>query len=461
MDNKKVKSILQDALEEQVPASQIDLLPAVQSRLIAGKTSNLQQGENMSKIRTKRLVLSAVIVMAVLVLALMTPRGQALAQRIFLFFTVTQEKSFPIPTEQVFSLPATKTPVPTYILPLEPVEPAAKPTQAPQPDPSCSSPESQSGYSCQIEAVEAQAGFDAKELPNDPKGLKFSQAQFNPQTKEIDMEFVSEGGALYLNQGLGEFPSSSKWGEVPANEIKQVSVHGQYAELVSGMFVIYPNATAATWEPSGQLRLHWQEGDRWFSLEKMGDPYPIEWMDESQIIRLAESLVDERPWNEAAQVDPENLTSVESAEQLAGFDVPAPTLLPKGYELKRLIWADDTMRLLYGPKNSTDVSLLIFMGQLTNQKAERCSDCPPGTVEDVQIGLWQGWYWRGIFNMGEGTNVQPTPTPVWEADARAWHLVWNTDTLWFSMFYTASSDYGGEMNRETMIKIAESLKVSQ
>ena len=412
----------------------------------------------MNRIRTKRLVLSALFVIVVLAMGLITPQGRALAQRIFLFFTVTEEKSFPIPTEQVFSIPATETPVPTYIVALQPVDPSTSPTETPQPDPSCSSPETQSGYSCQINAVEAKAGFDAKELPHDPKGLKFSQARFNPKTNEIDMEFVTGGGALYLSQGLGEFPSSSKWGEVPADEIKQVRVNEQYAELVFGMFVIYPNATAATWEPGGQLRLHWREGDRWFSLEKMGDPYAIEWMDENEMIKLAESLVDQRPWNETPPIDPENLTSVEAAEALAGFDIPAPTLLPQGHELKRVAWRDEAVHLLYGPKNSSESVLMISMGPIANSQVGPCLECPPEAVGEVQIGPWQGWYLHGAFNMGAGSNVNPTPTAVWEPDARNWGLSWNTDTLWFSISYFSSSDYGGEVNKETMVRIAESLK---
>jgi hypothetical protein len=47
MHNKHIKSILQDALEEQIPASQINLLPVIRSHLVAGKT--LQQGEQMKE----------------------------------------------------------------------------------------------------------------------------------------------------------------------------------------------------------------------------------------------------------------------------------------------------------------------------------------------------------------------------------------------------------------------------
>jgi hypothetical protein len=402
----------------------------------------------------------AIFILAALTVWLVTPQGRAFAQRIFLFFTVTEEKSFPIPTEQVYSIPPTETPVPSYILPLQLVE-SAEPIEGPQlPDQSCTSPESQFGYFCRIKTVESQAGFDAKEFPYDPKGMKFSKATFNTSLKTIEMEFVviTGGGYLYLSQGVADFRSESKWGEVPVDGVKQVTVNGQYAELVSGTFVVYPNSAEAVWQPGGMLRLHWREGDRWFSLEKMGDPYPIEWIDEDEIVKLAESLVDERPFDQIPPVDPEYLTSVEAAEELAGFDIPAPTLLPQGYELKRVVWADNTARLIYGPKNSTEYTLLIFMGPIANSQVDPCSECPPGTVEDVQIGPWKGWYMRGAFNMGLGSNIDPTPTPVWEPDARHWGLDWNTDTLWFSMSYFSSSDYGGEMNKETMIKIAESLK---
>jgi hypothetical protein len=168
--------------------------------------------------------------------------------------------------------------------------------------------------------------------------------------------------------------------------------------------------------------------------------------------------VDERPFDQVPAVDPENLTSVEAAEELAGFDVLRPTFLPEGYELTRVAWVDSAVRLVYGSKSSPNSALLIFIRRNTEGQAEPCLECPAGTIEDVQIGPWPGRYWRGAFNMGLGAAVQPTPTPIWEPDAQAWHLVWNTDALWFSMSYLSSGDDGGEMNKETIVKIAESLK---
>ena len=45
MDDKDIKSILQSAMEQEIPASQVDLLPAVKASLVAGRTSSSQQGE--------------------------------------------------------------------------------------------------------------------------------------------------------------------------------------------------------------------------------------------------------------------------------------------------------------------------------------------------------------------------------------------------------------------------------
>ena len=190
----------------------------------------------------------------------------------------------------------------------------------------------------------------------------------------------------------------------------------------------------------------------------MGDPYPIEWITKDELVKLAEGLVDARPMDAVPPLDPEYLSTVEQAEALAGLDVPAPALLPVGYELKRAVWMDGVVRLMYGPKNSPESELFISIGQIANFQARPCTDCPPGVTETVQVGPWQGWYWRGIFSIGPATAGQPTPTPVWNADADEWALAWNTDELWVGMNYSPSFNSGKEMNKETLIKIAESMR---
>ena len=55
MDDKEIQSILQDVLEEEIPASQIQLWPAVNANLLAGKRRTCFQGEKMNTTKTLRM----------------------------------------------------------------------------------------------------------------------------------------------------------------------------------------------------------------------------------------------------------------------------------------------------------------------------------------------------------------------------------------------------------------------
>jgi hypothetical protein len=465
MENDEPASILSGLAENAAPSAQIDLWPALKrdldsNRWKSGPGAPIQVRPNTQAPFLRPTLVFVLILLLAFVILLTTPPGRAFAQKMLLFFRVTEEKSFLLPTGQVFPVPETPTPAPTYVLPLQAVEGETRPGPTKSIDPSCSTPASRSGYSCQIKAVEIKAGFDVKEFPFDPKGTTFSNASFDAAANQVTTEYVvtTGGGYLYLRQGINEFtPAGGEWSKVPSDAVEQVMVNGQYAEIATGTFVVYPNAASAVWTHGGQLILVWQEGNSWFVLEKLGDPYPIEWITRDELVRLAESLVDERPLDAVPPQDPEDLNGVAEAESLAGFDVLAPSFLPQGFELKRVAWVYDSVRLFYGPGSSREYALFIFMGPVENHQVGPCLECPPGTEEVVKVGSWQGWYWRGIFFTGPGVEGGPTPTPEWQADAKFWQLSWNTDELWISINYSPRNN-GEEMNKETLIAIAESLE---
>jgi hypothetical protein len=57
------------------------------------------------------------------------------------------------------------------------------------------------------------------------------------------------------------------------------------------MFVVYSGETSATWNPEAPVfRLRWVENGTWFEMTKYGDVFPIEYLDQTNLIRLAESL---------------------------------------------------------------------------------------------------------------------------------------------------------------------------
>lgn len=469
MKKDNLKTILSDLAEQAAPPEQIDLWPAVKRSIetskpypIPGAITMKPSNFNYTWQRRAGFILIALVVTLIVFLA--AGPGSTLAQKMWQFFQITENQSFPIPTGQTFPVPETPTPAPVHILDLENVpEEETQSDSGGSQDPTCSTQASQKAYLCQIKTAETEAGFDIKEFVYDPKGTKFSQVTYDARTEQVTMEFLatSGGGFLNLRQGQKDFTApDDPWSKVPSGSVKQVSVNGNYAEIASGTFVVYPDATEAVWEPGGQLSLVWREGNRWFVLEKMGDPYPIEWITDEAMIGLAESLVDIRPADAVPPQDPANLKTVAEAEKMAGFDVIAPTRLLKGYGFQRAVWTGSAVGLIYGPKGSNGNYMTIFMSPIPtgeSSPADPCGGCPAGTVQAVQVGPWQGWYWRGIFFTAQGVEGQPTPTPVWQADARNWVLSWQTDRLQIGISYWPPEN-GEEINKETLVAIAESMR---
>jgi len=102
MDNKNIQSILQDALEEKIPSSQVELWTAVKASLVAGKI--FQQGENMNTIRPRRIsrvAFATLVIIVLLSLAFITPQGQAFAQSILQFFARADQDRYPLQNWQM------------------------------------------------------------------------------------------------------------------------------------------------------------------------------------------------------------------------------------------------------------------------------------------------------------------------------------------------------------------------
>ena len=123
MDDKNIRSILQDVLEEKIPSAQVRLWPAVKASLVAGKHRLSQQGEKMNSTKSQRMpraVFISMLIMGLLTLALITPQGQAFAQSILQFFIRSETDDLPVPTSAPMNWveltatvpPATQTPIP-------------------------------------------------------------------------------------------------------------------------------------------------------------------------------------------------------------------------------------------------------------------------------------------------------------------------------------------------------------
>jgi len=469
MEKKNVQSILQDAVEEQIPSSQIDLWNAVQASLVARQP---QQGDTMNTVQPRRISRATVVItitLVLLIIAFITPQGRAFAQSIFRFFVPAQSESFPVPESS--GEIEVSSPVPTFALPLATVSPSINrsveetPSLQPASEPNeCSTTDDTSKYICQIALAESQVGFDAREFPAIPQGFIFESVESNTPLRSIAINYkVFEGGGyLTLQQGEGDLlRSTSAWGEVPASAIEQVEVNGMYAEFAKGIFAVLPGATSATWvDDAPAIRLRWAEGNRWFSIEKFGGTAPVEYLDKEALINLAASLVDQPDSHTNTSLDSSYRLSIADVEAAAGFDVLEPTILPKGFEFNFAQY-DRTygfVRILYRPagQNASDASFVIIQTphNATNESIH-CTDCPPGMEEQVQVNGMPAYYIHGA--LFTGSSDQPLATSVWQPDAPNYSLTWATSNLIITINFGSNEWFGGQISRDDLIRIAESM----
>jgi hypothetical protein len=265
MDDKKIQSILRDALEEEVPSSEISLWPDIRASLVAGKNNSAQQGERMNGThlrRMQRVAFTILMIVALATIALITPQGRAFAQTVLQFFRRAESNTLPLPAEQIPSAE----------------EAQAMPTAQP-PAPIVS-----------VAEAERTAGFDAYELPTVPEGFVFAGAMGTPGSINIQYEAVGGGGALVITESTDGF-IQSEWDQAPLEAISQVKIGELDAEIVQGTYVVYPGETVAKWNSDAPiLRLRWIENSIWFEMAKFGDVERIEYLGAEGMIALAESM---------------------------------------------------------------------------------------------------------------------------------------------------------------------------
>ncbi|MDX1435232.1 MAG: hypothetical protein R3335_00380 [Anaerolineales bacterium] len=265
MNDENVQSILQDAMEEEIPASQVDLWPAVKADLAAGKHPQNRKGNPMNTLnpsRISRFALAITLFLALLIVFFATPQGRSFAQNVLALFTRAESIDFPVDDAQ--------------IAPFDP-DPAS-PTALP-PSPLIS-----------VAEAEAQAGFNLAEIPYVPEGLDYLGARMYGDYVSIEYQTPDLGGHLILMQSREGFYESD-WDNVPAEAVVPVKVGELEGEFVRGTFVVYPGETTAAWNQDAPiLRLRWQKDGVWFELAKYGDAQAIDYLDQAGLVALAESL---------------------------------------------------------------------------------------------------------------------------------------------------------------------------
>jgi hypothetical protein len=429
MDRKNIQSILQDAVEHEVPSSQIDLLPNVKEHLVARRDTSFQQGEKMNPRkprRIRRVVFAALMVVALMAIALTTPQARAIAQDIFKFFHRAESNVIPISPELIAASEATQA-IATVTLPAPLVT---------------------------ISDAYQVVGFGFL-VPEVPDGFVLLGARANSTSISIEYEAQGGGGALIINESLHEF-MQSEWDQAPVEAISQVKIGDLDAEIVKGGFVVFPGETVARWNPEAPiLRLRWIFDGIWFEIAKLGDVESIEYLDRDALLELAERMM-----KGSFTLD------IKEVEGLAGFDVLEPTWLPPvlffegaAFEPREWDHPKNTVQISYSFSSKSIGPGLASNGLVISQQPiENVEDCEMGTgclvgagakVETVQIGEVTGEYVIGVWKADNAGNW------IWEYEPYLQRLRWQENGFAFEILYMGAPE---EVGKTDLISIAESMR---
>ena len=375
--------------------------------------------------RLSRVAYASLLIIALLTLALVSPRGRAFAQQILNFFTKTTETSFPV-------VPYDQPAMPTTTVAVNPV-----PAYASDDVNLCGMTlaTTYSASLCQLANVEAQLGFPIKTFA--PTSLTLTSLAVDSSAHSIQLGFsMSSGISLQIMQGVGEFPEpESPLDLVPANAVQESQVGGYPAEMVAGGFIQPVGSDQFVWDPTvGDIvSLRWKEEERWFEIIKTGHPEQNP-MTEADVIALAENLV---------TLSSDTTTLSLNLDQRAGFDIRELSMVPDGFRLLAAghnDYVDTEVYLLYRNGAGNDLSLIqvLSANAAPYTLAERFGENI--TITPVQVGSVNGSY----VVRDDGFQA----------------VVWEVDGIRIELFYgwDPYTDTGQRLDQQDMLRIAGSLK---
>lgn len=279
MSKRTIHNILQEIVEEEIPANSVDLWPQISQRLEA------KPAPAPKRQRGVRLVYRmALVILAGAAAFLMTPQGRTLAQEYLpQFFERAESNTRPIPSEVFVTVTAraeiraTETQFATE----HPEIPTPTPTITPTPGPG-----SFQGTIEEEAEIEEQLGYDVLV----PGWLPLLLTDF------AGFSFDLEQGIAYQNYGspgdgmrIQQYPADLDIDQpeiAPSQYISVVDINGNRGEYVTGSWVSKGNKWVWTSNPYDQ-RLRWEQDGMIFQLQIWAPPG---YYDKNDMIEIAESM---------------------------------------------------------------------------------------------------------------------------------------------------------------------------
>lgn len=338
MNNKEIRAILGEITEQKAPASEINLWPAIQSRIQMSPSSR-SKGNIMissSYLRLKPVLLLVTFTILGTVFFLL-PQGRALAQNILQFFNRGESNTMPgatmLPENWVEQTPgvasATLTPTPdqpaTEQLDFESI---CGPFVNPQ---------------CGIDSIRKMVDFPVFALRNLPENMRFNGATGSSTEVSLHYDTPDQTGSLLILQKPIAGISGSISAEVGKDAvIERVMINNIQAEYVKGSY--NGNVNPPVWDSSIDLQqLRWVNQGILITLYKDGNNPDL---NRDELIELASTLTD-GPVDELAvvPVPKSSMTtsdsifnpstayplSLEQVSKKSGFIPFTPTRLPERF----------------------------------------------------------------------------------------------------------------------------------
>jgi hypothetical protein len=458
MNEQSIKQALNYLADKAVPTNYAPT-PIIRKRLEA--TLRLRQNHIERKNLSKRLSFAGLFALLVLLagaIFFLMPPGRAVAHDLLRFFTFANSDILPLPTSQPTELPhPTRMAAPTYLVQLQQVTPAESvpsvqsyPTASPVPQRKTSFPT----WNLTLDQAEQLAGFKLRVPLSLPTGYRLDNVTFDPRTGEVSQfyEFhpYSAGEQFVLSQRLSQ--PTDVIGQSATAE--QMTIAGIEVEYVGGAWTSDAGDNAETWDSNSIFHtFHWQQGELYFTLVFLFDDSdtwsPAFWTKDG-MLTMIEVIMGSRA-EYPGQVNYNNLTNIDQAEEVAGFDLLVPSILPEGFSFTRAVYQPETKKVLlfYQPQEGSravsGIELLITE-TLGSDQPINWEGFPPDALEKVMIGSSPATFVRGVIVDG-----------IYHPDASL-SLVWNTAELFVKISYTASSTYPAHLEKNELITIAESME---
>lgn len=398
----------------------------------------------MTPNRFRRAAFAALALALAFIILSLTPQGQAFAQELLSYFTMVSGETLP-------AMP-TAIPAPTYTLEVElmPLQPDLAELE------DCGqviSPLS-STFICQLQDAQAKLGFEVRSFP-----ARYVQEQF--RFMEVYPEYriaVIHFSGYSLSQGIGDFPEDCPGCAVYEEAVQPVQVGAYQAEYAAGSF-IFEEDKSMIWNPNAQhYALRWKEGEHWYalSLEESASNglKPVEI--KAKIIQLAENLV---TIDQGAELL--SAANQPSIKDSAGFTIKEPGILPEGFQqVPDGSWSNLTNMPRVGMKyvykaDGTFVNALTLYQMLipSDHQTLRREFALIYQHQSLVDGEWTD------AGRDEEIRIHEQIGYYMEADDPGCiGLYWRDDEREYMLAYYWDPAFGGRLDKETLIAIAESLK---